>query len=152
MVQVEGHVEPGFEGVRDAFARNFEEHGEVGAACAVHVEGRKVVDVWGGTANVTTGAPYAEDTLQMVFSTTKGGTAVCANLLVERGELDVDRPVVEYWPEFEAEGKGDIPVRWLLCHKAGLPTVDAKLTIDEVLAWDPIVAALAAQKPLWEPG
>ena len=84
MVQVEGHVEPGFEGVREAFARNFEDHGDVGAACAVHVEGRKVVDLWGGTADVVTGSSYAEDTLQMVFSTTKGATAVCANLLAER--------------------------------------------------------------------
>jgi CubicO group peptidase (beta-lactamase class C family) len=152
MAQVEGHVEAGFEAVRDAFVRNFEEHGDVGAACAVHVEGRKMVDLWGGTADVVTGAPYVEDTLQMVFSTTKGATAVCANLLIERGLLEVDRPVVDYWPEFAAEGKDQIPVRWLLCHKSGLPIVDADLTVEEVLAWDPIVEALAAQKPIWEPG
>lgn len=152
MTEIGGSVEPGFEGVRDAFARNFAEHGEVGAATSVYVDGHRVVDLWGGVADRTTEAPYTDDTLQMVFSTTKGATAACANLLAQRGELDVDAPVAEYWPEFKAAGKGDIPVRWLLCHKAGLPYVDATLTLEEVLAWDPIVDALAAQEPVWEPG
>ena len=152
MAQVEGHVEPGFEAVRDAFARNFDDHGEVGAACAVHVEGRRVVDIWGGTADLETGRPYAENTLQLVFSTTKGATAVCANLLAQRGDLDLDRPVADYWPEFAAEGKEQVPVRWLLCHKVGLPVIDTDLTLAEALAWEPVVEALAAQKPVWEPG
>jgi CubicO group peptidase (beta-lactamase class C family) len=147
---VGGRVEPGFEGVRDAFARNFAEHGEVGAGVAVYVGGRKVVDLWGGDADHD-GTPYGEDTLQLVFSTTKGVTALCANLLAQRGELDVDAPVAHYWPEFAA-GKGDVPVRWLLCHKVGLPYIDRDLTLDEVLAWDPAVKALAEQAPLWEPG
>ena len=100
----------------------------------------------------TTGAPYHDDTLQLVFSTTKGATAICANLLAQRGELDVDAPVAEYWPEFARAGKADIPVRWLLCHKAGLPYIDARSTLEDVLAWDPAVEALAAMTPLWEPG
>src|SRR4051812_31401706 len=104
MAQVEGTVEAGFEGVRDAFAKNFEEHGEVGAAFAVHVGGKKVVDLWGGVADVHTGRPYTEDSLQLVFSTTKGATAMCANLLIERGLLDVDAPVATYWPEFAQNG------------------------------------------------
>ena len=111
-----------------------------------------MVDLWGGVADQTTGAPYTEDTLQLVFSTTKGATAACANLLAQRGELDVDAPVAEYWPEFKAAGKADIPVRWLLCHKAGLPYVDATLTLEEALAWEPMVRALEAQAPVWEPG
>ena len=152
MGQVHGQVEPGFEGVRDAFARNFEQHGEVGAAFALHVNGTKVVDIWGGTADVSTSRPYSEDSLQLVFSTTKGATAVCANLLAERGELDIDAPVARYWPEFAANGKDDIPVRWLLCHKAGLYTVDEAPRYADTLRWDPIVEALAAQAPLWEPG
>jgi len=147
-----GYVEPGFEGVRQAFDDNFAEHGEVGAAVAVYVEGRKVVDLWGGVRQVDTELPYDEDTLQLVFSTTKGVTALCANLLVQRGLLDVDAPVAEYWPEFAAAGKADVPVRWLLCHKVGLPYVDADLTLDQVLAWDPVVEALAAMEPVWEPG
>jgi CubicO group peptidase (beta-lactamase class C family) len=152
MTEIGGAVEPGFEGVAEAFAANFTEHGEVGAATAVYVGGRKVVDLWGGIADRAAGTPYSEDTLQLVFSTTKGATAACANLLAQRGELDVDAPVATYWPEFKAAGKADIPVRWLLSHKAGLPYVDAILTVDEALAWDPMVRALEAQAPVWEPG
>src|SRR4051812_28404411 len=105
---IEGHVDAGFEGVRDAFAANFADNGEVGAAFSLYVEGKKVVDLWGGIADVNTGRPYTEDTLQLVFSTTKGATAVCANLLAQRGELDIDAPVVTYWPEFGDAGKADV--------------------------------------------
>ena len=152
MTEIGGTVEPGFEAVADAFRANFEEHGEVGASTAVYVGGRRVVDLWGGVADPDAGTPYTEDTLQLVFSTTKGATAACANLLAQRGDLDVDAPVGEYWPEFKAAGKADIPVRWLLCHKAGLPYVDATLTLEEALAWEPMVRALEAQAPVWEPG
>jgi CubicO group peptidase (beta-lactamase class C family) len=152
MGAIAGTVEAGFEAVREAFSSNFERHGEVGAAVAVHVSGRKVVDLWGGTADASTGRPWSEDTLQLVFSTTKGATAVCANLLAQRGLLDIDAPVTAYWPEFGREGKESIPVRWLLCHRAGLPVVDKRLSLDEILAWDPVVDALAAQVPMWDPG
>ena len=91
--------------VRPAFARNFEELGEVGAAVAVHVDGRPVVDIWAGVADADTGTPWQEDTLALVFSTTKGWTAMCALLLWERGKLDIDAPVAEVWPEFAAAGK-----------------------------------------------
>jgi CubicO group peptidase (beta-lactamase class C family) len=147
-----GDVAAGFEGVRAAFERNFAEHGDVGAACAVYVEGRKVVDLWGGVADVATGAPYRQDTLQLVFSSTKGATALCANLLAQRGELDVDAPVSEYWPEFAAAGKGDVPVRWLLCHKGALPYVSTPLSLEDSLVWERPVEALAAQAPEWAPG
>jgi len=150
--EVGGLVEPGFEGVRDAFAHNFVEHGEVGAGYALYVDGELVVDIWGGTADVKAGTPYTDDSLQLVFSTTKGATAACANLLAQRGELDVDAPVAEYWPEFAQHGKAHIPVRWLLCHKAGLPTIDAVLTARDVFAWDPVIHALEVQEPYWEPG
>jgi CubicO group peptidase (beta-lactamase class C family) len=147
-----GSVEPGFEGVREAFVRNFEDHGDIGAGVAVHVEGRKVVDLWGGVADTETGRPYGEDTLQLVYSTTKGASAICANLLAQRGELDVDAPVADYWPEFGQNGKEEIPVRWVLTHQCGLSTIDAELSVDEVLAWEPVIDALEAQAPLWEPG
>jgi CubicO group peptidase (beta-lactamase class C family) len=148
---VGGSVEPGFEAVRDAFANNFEEHGEVGATYAFYVDGTRVVDLWGGT-RTDTGAPYDGDTLQIVFSSTKGATAACAHLLAQRGLLDLDAPVVTYWPEFGQAGKEHIPVRWLLSHQAGLPTVDAPLTREEALAWDPVIHALEVQAPYWEPG
>jgi CubicO group peptidase (beta-lactamase class C family) len=150
-VEVGGHVEPGFEGVRDAFANNFEEQGEVGASYAFFVDGAQVVDLWGGT-RTDTGAAYDDDTLQIIFSSTKGATAACAHLLAQRGLLDIDAPVVAYWPEFGQAGKEHIPVRWLLSHQAGLPTVDAKLTREEALSWEPVIHALEVQAPYWEPG
>ena len=150
--RIGGAVAPGFERVKDAFAANFEQHGEVGAAFSLYHQGRKVVDLWGGVADVEDGRPWTEDTLVMVFSSTKGATAVCAHLLAQRGELDLDAPVAAYWPEFAAAGKEDIPVRWLLSHQVGLPVFDNPLTPEEFLAWAPPVKALAAQQPVWEPG
>ena len=149
---IDGHVEPGFEGVRDAFAANFERHDEAGAAFSLYVEGQKVVDIWGGVADASTARPWGEDTIVLVFSTTKGATAVCANLLAQRGELDVDIPVVSYWPEFGAAGKGTVPVRWLLAHQVGLPYVEGDVSYDDVLGWDPMVRALERSAPVWEPG
>jgi CubicO group peptidase (beta-lactamase class C family) len=152
VTEVHGEVEPGWEPVADAFRASFSEHGEVGAAVCIHLDGRKVVDLWGGLADPASGRPWAEDTIVVVFSSTKGVTAVAANLAIERGLLDPDTTVATYWPEFAAAGKEAITVRQVLSHQAGLPLVDAELTLDEVLAWDPVVAAVAAQRPLWEPG
>jgi CubicO group peptidase (beta-lactamase class C family) len=150
--QVDGTVEKGFEPVRDAFAANFQEHGEGGAACCVYLNGRVVVDLWGGTTEPGGGQSYTADTLQMVWSTTKGITAIAAHMLAQEGKLDFDAPVVEYWPEFGAEGKAEIPVRWLFSHRSGLVGIDQPVGLDAVLAWNPIVDALAAQRPFWTPG
>jgi CubicO group peptidase (beta-lactamase class C family) len=149
---IEGQVEPGFESVREAFAHNFDVGREVGASFCLHVGGRKVVDIHGGTFDREGTRPYNGDSLQLVFSSTKGATAICANLLAQRGDLDLAAPVSTYWPEFAQAGKADIPVRLLLSHQAGLPAIDRTLTPEEVQAWDPVVAALAEQKPFWEPG
>ena len=151
-VAVSGLAESGFEEVRDAFAANFDRGLEVGAALCVHVNGRKVVDLCGGSFDAEGTRAYGPDTLQFVFSSTKGATAACAHLLAQRGLLDFDAPVATYWPEFAQAGKADLPVRYLLSHQAGLPVVDRRLTTDEFLSWDPIVAALAEQAPIWEPG
>src|SRR5882672_11013911 len=124
--QVEGSVEAGFEPVRDVFAANFVRHAEVGAAFCVHQNGRQVVDLWGGV-KAPGGDPYTADTLQMVMSTTKGVVAIAAHILAEEGRLDFDAPVAQYWPEFAAEGKGSMPVRWLFSHRAGLAAIDARL-------------------------
>lgn len=150
--QVDGTVEKGFEPVRDAFAANFQKHGEIGAACCVYLNGRVVVDLWGGTTAPGGGQPYTADTLQMVWSTTKGITAIAAHILAQEGKLDFDAPVVEYWPEFGVEGKAEIPVRWLFSHRSALVGVDQPFGLDAVLAWNPIVNALAAQRPFWTPG
>jgi CubicO group peptidase (beta-lactamase class C family) len=164
LLQIHGVVEPGFEKVRDAFAANFGrppdpfnvllgvDVSEVGAAVTVFHRGRKVVDLWAGLADRSTGRPYCADTLQLVFSTTKGVTAIAANLLAQRGLIDLDAPVATYWPEFAQLGKADIPVRWLLAHRAGLPWVDESMSLENALDWDLVVDALARQAPAWEPG
>ena len=150
--RVHGSVEAGFEPVQAAFAANFERYGEVGAACCVYLEGRCVVDLTGGVTTPGGTEPYTPDTLQMVWSSTKGVVAVAAHMLAQEGLLDFDAPVVEYWPEFGAEGKERIPVRWLFSHRSGLAAIEQPLGLEDVIAWTPVVDALAAQRPLWEPG
>lgn len=152
MNDVHGQVASGFEPVREAFEANFSRGAETGAAVSIYRDGVKIIDLWGGIADEDTGALWHEDTLQLVYSTTKGATAASAALLMQRGLLDVDVPVAEYWPEFKANGKDAIPVRWLLSHRAGLPALDEPLTPEQIYEWDPVIEALAAQRPWWEPG
>lgn len=151
-LQIQGTVEAGFEEVRDEFVANFRERGDVGASLAVYLDGSPVVDLWGGVADPTTGRAWDRDTVALVYSATKGATAVVLNLLAERGEIDLDSPVATYWPEFGAEGKERVTVAQLLSHQAGLAVPTETLTRAELLAGTPIAAALARQKPLWEPG
>ncbi|MGB3411751.1 MAG: serine hydrolase domain-containing protein [Microthrixaceae bacterium] len=150
MAEIRGVVAPGFERLRDEFAQNFDSRGEVGASLCLYVDGEAVVDLTGGVT--AAGTPYGDDTLQLVFSATKGATAVCAHVLAQQGLLDFDRPVVDYWPEFAAAGKGNVPVSWLLCHRSGLIDTSEQLTLDEALDWDRVTQALAESSPLWEPG
>lgn len=152
MMEVRGTVAPGFEPVADAFANNFAEHGEVGAACTFYLDGVPVVDIWGGLAEIEPARPWAQDTIVIAYSCTKGATAVCANKLIQEGRLDPGAPVADYWPEFAANGKAHIPVSWALSHRAGLAEVQGDFTLDDVAAWDPIVEGIAAQAPVWEPG
>jgi CubicO group peptidase (beta-lactamase class C family) len=141
-----------FDGVRDAFEANFAEGLEVGAAFSAYHRGKKVVDLWGGTADADTGRAWEEDTIILVFSTTKGMTAMCANQLAQEGRLDTDAPVVRYWPEFGRNGKEDIPVSYLLSHQAGLAWIDGEMTAEEALSWEPVIEALENQHPAWTPG
>ncbi|MEV4209879.1 serine hydrolase domain-containing protein [Micromonospora sp. NPDC049662] len=150
--QIHGDVDERYGRVADAFRDNFTLRGEVGAAVTLYVRGRKVVDLYGGLADTRTGRPWTAHTPVVVFSCTKGVLAICAYLLAQQGRLDLDAPVTRYWPEFGQHGKADIPVRWLLTHQSGLPALDRPLTLDEVLAWDPVITAIEAQTPLWEPG
>jgi CubicO group peptidase (beta-lactamase class C family) len=148
----DGLVEPGFGRVADAFRANLDDHGDVGAACCVYLDGDPVVDIWGGLADRASGRPWARDTIVIVFSCTKGVTAVAANQLIAAGRLDPDAPIADYWPEFAANGKAAITVGMALSHRAGLAAVDGDLTLADIAAWDPVVAAIAAQAPNWEPG
>ena len=152
MTEVSGKVEAGFEAVEEAFRANFDVHGEVGAAFCLYVDGRPVVDLWGGVADVVTGRPWAEDTLALVFSTTKGVTAIAAHLLAQRGVLDLDAPAVDLWPELTGGGKERLTTRDLLAHRAGLPVIDGTITPEEALTWPTVVGRLAASTPQWEPG
>jgi len=151
-VEIGGWVATEFEAVLDEFARNFDERGEVGAALSVYVDGRPVVDVWGGVADPTVAAPWRAETIVLMFSSTKGVTAVCANAMIERGLLDPDAAVATLWPEFAANDKEHITVGQVLSHQAGLPFVEGDFTLEQVLSWEPMTAALAAQRPIWEPG
>jgi CubicO group peptidase (beta-lactamase class C family) len=151
-VPIHGWTASGFDGVRDRFAKSFADGLEVGAAFAAYHRGRKVVDLWGGIADEETERPWEEDTIAVVFSTTKGAVAIAANGLAQDGRLDVDAPVAQYWPEFGREGKESIPVDHLLSHRAGLAWIDETLTLEEALAWEPMIHALERQVPGWEPG
>lgn len=147
-----GECAGGFEPVGEAFAANFVEPGEVGAAVAAVVDGRTVVDLWAGVADPLTGRRWEERTPALVYSATKGLTAVCALLLWERGVLDLDAPVAEIWPEFAAGGKGGVTTRQLLSHQAGLPVFDEPITFQDCHDPDLVATRLAAQTPRWEPG
>ena len=122
-----GWVEASFEPVLDAFADNFDERGDVGAAVCVYLEGEPVVDLWGGMADATTGRPWTSDTVVLVYSSTKGVTSVCANRLIERGALDPAAPVARYWPEFAANGKAEITVESETPLDAWLPDLERML-------------------------
>lgn len=149
---VHGTVAEGYEAVREAFERNFTVRGERGAAVAVYRDGHRVVDLWGGTRDVDGTAPWEPGTAQVVRSATKGVSAAVVLLLHQRGELDLDAPVGEWWPEYRAAGKGHTLVRHLLAHRAGVPVLDRPLTPAQAADPDLGAAAVAAQSPVWEPG
>ncbi|WP_435972655.1 serine hydrolase domain-containing protein [Streptomyces sp. Qhu_M48] len=149
---LEGHCDPRFAAVRDAFEANFRTREELGAAVTVQVHGETVVDLWGGWADAARTRRWERDTVVNVWSTTKGVTALCAHLLADRGLLDLDAPVASYWPEFGAGGKEALPVRHLLSHRAGLAGLREPLPLAEFYDWEVTTARLAATEPWWEPG
>lgn len=152
MTSVHGTCHPRFESVRRLFAERLESRQEVGAAIAFTLEGELVVDLWGGHADRARTRPWERDTLVNTYSTTKGMTTICAHRLVEQGRLDLDAPVARYWPEFAQAGKGAIPVRWLLSHRAGLPAIRKPMPAESLYDWEAMVAALAETEPWWTPG
>ncbi len=149
---VEGGVEPGWEPVADAFRVNFAARTEVGAACAVYHRGGKVVDLWGGFRDPTTSARWKEDTLVLVFSTTKGMASLAVAVAHSQGLFSYDEKVATYWPEFAQGGKADVTVRQLFSHQAGLCAIDEPMDLDLLGDPDRVAAAIAKQVPAWEPG
>ena len=147
-----GNTAPGFEAVRDAFEANLRSGDELGAAFAVYHRGDKVVDLWGGHMDRARTRPWQEDTVTMVFSTTKGIAAMALALAHSRGLVEWDVPVAQYWPEFSQAGKQHITVRQLNEHQAGLSGIDEPLDIAILGDLDRLAVILARQKPDWEPG
>ena len=149
---MEGRCDQRFAPVREALRGNFRDRGEHGGAVCVIVDGRVVVDLWGGWADLGGTRRWQPDTLVNVFSVGKGLIAACTARLAGQGRLDLDAPVASYWPEFGAAGKGAITIRQLLSHQAGLPAVRRRLPPGSMLDWPVMTSALAAQEPWWEPG
>ena len=142
-------VAPGWEPVRDAFVHSFDIKEDRGAGVAVYHRGKCVVDLMGGWRDREQAVPYDADTLQLVFSTTKGITSIAVAMCVERGLLSYEEKVSTYWPEFVAKGKADVTVAQLLSHRAGLYTVDGDITLEEALDWNTITSRLADTAPLF---
>jgi CubicO group peptidase (beta-lactamase class C family) len=149
---IDGSCDARFARVKNVFAEGFGARNEVGAAVAVTVDGKPVVDLFGGFADQARTRPWQRDTIVNVYSTTKGMTAICAHRLAAQGKLDLDAPVTRYWPEFAAAGKERMPVRWLLSHRSGLAAVKPMLPGEALYDWSAMTAALAAQEPWWTPG
>ena len=149
---MQGYCDPRFAAVRDQFQQNFVDRSETGAALAVTLNGELVIDIYGGWTNAEHTRPWAEDTIVCCYSV---GKAICAILswrLAERGELEIDRRVADYWPEFAQNGKADIPFRWILTHQSGLAAIRRPLPRGAMLDWDLMTSALAEQEPWWPPG
>ena len=149
---IDGTCSPAFDRVRDAFEANFRQRDEIGAAVAVWVDGQLVVNLWGGTADAKAQRPWQHDTLVSIFSGSKALTSTCIHLLADRGELDLDSPVADYWPEFAQAGKQDITIATVLGHRSGVIGPRIRLTPSETLDWDWVCRHIATAEPWWQPG
>ncbi|MGZ5913148.1 MAG: serine hydrolase domain-containing protein [Reyranella sp.] len=147
-----GLCKPGFERVAEAFKKNFDSNGEIGASVCLTVGGETVLDLWGGIANPKTGTAWTKDTVSIVFSCTKGATALCAHVLASRGKLDLDAPVVELWPEFGQHGKEHVTTRMMLDHSSAVPALRAPVKDSGPFEWDYMTTRLADEVPFWPPG
>jgi CubicO group peptidase (beta-lactamase class C family) len=149
---VEGRYDPHFEPVVAAFLENFATRQEVGASVALSVGGETLVDLWGGSAEPETQRPWLKDTVSIVFSSTKGATALCAHILSSQGVLDLEAPVASIWPEFATAGKEQATIRMMLDHSVGVPVLREPAKPDCLMDWDYMTERLAAQEPYWQPG
>ena len=150
--RVHGHFHPRFEALAEAFVANFDERGEVGASLCLTLDGETVVDLWGGWADAEAERPWNDDTVTVVFSSTKGVVALAAHTLVAAGELDLNAPVSRNWPEFASNGKEDATVRMMLDHSVGVPAFRDKLGQQDCCDWEIMVGRLEREEPFWRPG
>jgi len=151
-IEIHGFCDERFKAVKQAFAKNFEIDGDIGASFAATINGKFLIDIWGGYADKEKTRPWEENTIVNVYSTTKVMTIICALMLVDRGLLDLDAPVAKYWPEFAQSGKENITVRHIFSHTSGLAGWEEKIKVEDLFNWEKVVKLLAAQKPWWEPG
>jgi CubicO group peptidase (beta-lactamase class C family) len=149
--RIQGFVDDGYGGMLDTFVANFVGRKDVGAACCVVIDGRTVLDLWGGVADARSGRAWSRDTAAVVFSCTKGVLAILAYQLVDAGRLDLDAPIARYWPEFGEAGKAAITVREAMSHRSGLAALDADLSAADIIAWTPVIRAIERQLPAHEP-
>jgi CubicO group peptidase (beta-lactamase class C family) len=148
---VEGFCDTKFSGLIDAFVQNFETRGEVGASCAITLEGKTVVDLWGGK-KAPGGEPWDKDTISIIFSSTKGAMCLCAHMLADRGQLDLNAPIVKYWPEFGQNGKETATVDMALDHSVGVPHVREVPKPGAFNDYDHMVDVIAKEAAFWPPG
>jgi len=149
---IHGYCDPKFAAVREAFETNFRVEEEVGSCVSVVVDGKYVVDLWGGWKDKACTKPWERDTIVCMMSVSKGVSGITFNILLDRGLVDLDTPIAKYWPEFAQAGKEKIPVRYALDHRAGLAVCSEKLPPGSLFDWKVITESLARQAPLWEPG
>src|SRR4051794_10516876 len=152
MAEIQGFCDERFAGVRDVLSASIDSGGDLGASVAITIEGKSVVDMWGGWVDQAKRTPWSENTITNVWSTTKTMTSLSALVLVDRGELDVYAPVAKYWPDFAANGKEDIEVRHLMSHTSGVSAWAQPVEVADIYDWDKSTKMLAAQSPWWEPG
>jgi CubicO group peptidase (beta-lactamase class C family) len=151
-IRLRGTVDAAFTAVLEAFAENYRVDEEIGSATCLYVDGVKRVDLWAGSRDAGSSAPWEEDTIVCMMSVAKGISGIAFNILIDMGLVDPDAPVARYWPEFAQNGKEGVLVRHVLDHTAGLPVVLDRLWRGAIFDCDAIVAALARQAPLWPPG
>lgn len=149
---VSGKCDPKFAKVKEEFERSFAERGEVGASVCLSVNGETAVDLWGGMANPETNDPWQEDTISIVFSCTKAATALCAHILIDRGQMNPDALVSEYWPEYAQKGKEKTTVQMMLNHQSALPTLRDPVKVGGFGDWDYMATRMAEEEAFWEVG
>ncbi len=152
MTIIEGDICPGYEAIGQTFKTLFDQYGEIGAGLCVIHEGETVIDIWGGTRNKAGDIAWEGDTRSNLFSASKAVVAVAVLQLAERGQLQLDAPVADYWPEFAANGKAAITLRQVLCHRSGLNAFHERIGDEDIFSWQAITAAITAETPWWEPG
>jgi CubicO group peptidase (beta-lactamase class C family) len=150
-ILIEGECDRGYLAVRDEFEANFRRRNEIGAAVCVYKDGQKVVDLWGGYKDRERTQPWQADTIVIMSSLAKSMCALCVHILLDRGQIDFDAPVADYWPEFAAAGKQTVLIRHVLSHTCGVIFCDAA-TEGSIFRWDEQIRAIEQQAPAWEPG